>query len=57
MKQFHNRRYNLHWLLKTKHPDDYRILNIKKRTFYGTPKSSCAKKLIKEYKYTIQTSI
>jgi hypothetical protein len=52
--RLNKRRYYLHAKIKDFEPEDYQLLNPRKRSFSGIPKGKFANKLLKEFGYTHQ---
>lgn len=51
------RRYYLHAKVKKLEPEDYKLLNPRKREFSGIPSGKFANKLLKEFDYRYQYEI
>lgn len=51
------RRYYLHAKVKKLEPEDYKLLNPRKREFSGIPKGKFSNKLLKEFDYKYQYTI
>lgn len=52
-KKLDKARYNLHYRLKEKHPDDANLLDPVHRTFREKPNSPAALKLVREFGYKV----
>jgi hypothetical protein len=51
------RRYYLHAKVKNLEPEDYKLLNPRKRRFSGIPNGKYSNKLLKEFDYEFQYRI
>lgn len=51
------RRYYLHSKVKKLEPEDYKLLNPRKREFSGIPSGRFARKLLVEFEYKYQYKI
>ena len=56
-KKVDSKRYYLHKKIKELEPEDYKILNTKKREFKKKPEGKHSNKLLNKFQYNIQLKL